>query len=139
MSAESSGRQKVAQTAADQTLMLFDPQHGFQIVYFASEEQSWLWYPGNRISLPASVRQEADRICFKYPAESFNPVTKAVGGNWNCIPNFLHDGLTVAAAEGDVFNLSAGTVPYRRSKCDGTGRFGRGTVDPGLYRQGCGV
>ncbi|MFC4217344.1 hypothetical protein ACFP4H_20775 [Pseudophaeobacter arcticus] len=119
------------------TVMLFDPQHGFQIVFFETAQKSWLWYPGNRESLSADVRQDSKQLCFKYRRNSNNPVTDKRGGGWSCLPRFLHEGLTVASEVGDVFNLAGGHAPYIRGKCDGTQRFGRGTVDPGLYRQGC--
>lgn len=119
------------------TVMLFDPHHGFQIVFFETAQKSWLWYPGNRKSLPADVRQDAKQLCFRYGGRSYNPVTDKRGGDWACTPRFVHEGLTVASEDGDVFNLAGGQVPYVRGKCDGTQRFGRGSVDPGLYRQGC--
>lgn len=123
--------------ASPRTVMLFDPFHGFQIVFFESAQKSWLWYPGNGQSLPADVRQNSEQLCFKYGHKTYNSVTGRGGGEWSCTPRFLHDGLIVASVRGDVFDLRGGRVPYVRDKCDGTQRLGRGSVDPGLFRQGC--
>lgn len=127
----------LAVSNSPKTVMLFDPYHGFQIVFFETPQKSWLWYPGNGNSLPAHVRQDPKQICFKYGRETYNSVIERRGGRWSCMHRFVHEGLTVASEAGDVFNLASGQVPYVRRRCDGTQRFGRGSVDPGLFRQGC--
>lgn len=127
-----------SETSPGSTVMYFDPFHGYQIVFFETPETSWLWYPGNRTSLPALVRYKGSDVCFKYGSHTFNPVIGKQGGSWDCTPRFILDGLAVASGEGDIFGLSDGTVPYRRRKCDGTDGFARVNVDPGLYKQGCG-
>lgn len=126
-----------AQQQIGTTRMGFDPHHGYQITYLESADKSWLWYPGNAVSLPAGVRWERKSICFRYGQNTYNPVVKKRGGSWSCIPRSFYKHLTVASAPGDVFNLASGVVPYRRGKCDGTKYFGRGDVDADLYQLGC--
>ncbi|MEP4197417.1 MAG: hypothetical protein ABJL99_17485 [Aliishimia sp.] len=115
------------------TYLSFDPGHGYQVTFMRGDNVSWLWYPGNQRSLPASWKVEATRnaICWKYGSRTYNPVTKQGGGQFNCSPLGLVQRTKVAALKGDVFNLSSGQIPYRRKKCDAPSEF---SFDQSAYR-----
>ncbi len=105
--------------------------HGIQVEYFSEDGQAFLWYPGNdravtgfykyrghapRGQIPKPSR--VDWILFKYQANSWNPVTRQPGGDWE-LRNREHLAESVISyAKGDIFNLSSGRVPYRRDKFD---------------------
>ena len=106
----------------DRTLFFYEKQHGNQIEYFAPNGFAYLWYPGNRRSVPSQWRLAADKktgtatICFKYPRWGYNPVTKQYGGKWECRPfSRFWSHTNGKPAVGDVFNLSVGMVPFRLS------------------------
>lgn len=102
--------------APDTTYLHWDRGHGYQVT-FLGKDDVWLWYPGNTIALKGAwVREEvAGRgyVCFTYPRGSFNPVTSVLSGNKQCQPQELLQTLVVNAVQGDVFDLSSGSVPYR--------------------------
>ena len=58
--------------------------HGFQISYYADDDQSWLWYPGNQRSLPEEWKVEDRQICYRHPDGTYNPVTREIGGHFQC-------------------------------------------------------
>jgi len=120
------------------TFLSFTPAHGYQITYIGEQGTSWLWYPGNAISLPAEVNILATSVCFTYGGETWNPVTAQKGGKLACMPRTFFDYANVAEMDGDVFGLASGAVPYRRSKCDPTQEFGTPPVDQDLLKLGCG-
>ncbi|WP_152912647.1 hypothetical protein [Candidatus Rhodobacter oscarellae] len=127
----------IADPLVGQTSVSFTPQHGFQIEYVETVAKSWLWYPGNRVSLPAIRRSSATEICYTYGKSTFNPVTSQSGGTKTCIPKSIADFTTLASVPGDVFALSTGKVPYNRKKCDPTRVFANAPIDPDLFRRGC--
>lgn len=97
---------------ADKTLLFYDPSHGNQIEYFAPDGKCYLWYPGNKRALPGHWRMEGDNICFLFGANTYNPVTGEIGGNWEKRP-FKHFAETVAhTANGDVHGLATGQIPH---------------------------
>ena len=97
---------------ANHTLMTFDPGHGTQVEYYDNAGHSWLWYPGNRAVLPGAWKLQGANLCFNYGPQSYNPVTKQVGG-WECEPLKAQKQYVVESAKGDVFHLKgAGRVPF---------------------------
>jgi len=115
---------------ANKTSIHFSSQHGTQVSFYAADGKTYLWYPGNSAVLaglwkatdetevngrPARQgRAPADYVCFKYPTNSYNPVTKRGGGTWNCARGgellYLDDR---NVQEGDVYGLSSrGPVPF---------------------------
>ncbi|ORE93919.1 hypothetical protein [Aurantimonas sp. 22II-16-19i] len=103
---------------AGKTVMTYSNQHGTQVEYFGSDGQAYLWYPGNMSVVPSLWKIEdrgiifENRICWKYPSASYNPVTARDGGSWECRPVTRH--AVVDFADGDVFDLSRRRlVPYR--------------------------
>ena len=97
---------------ANHTLMTYDPGHGTQVEYYDNAGHSWLWYPGNRNVLPGAWKLDGASLCFNYGPQSYNPVTRQVGG-WECMPLTVHKQTVVETAKGDVFHLKgAGPVPF---------------------------
>lgn len=105
------------------TYLSFSHQHGFQVSYYESASKSWLWYPGNSRSLPEAWEIRGSLICFRHPLATYNPVTRETGGNFQCQSLGLSRRITVAVLDGDPFGLAAGTIPYRRDKCDAPADF----------------
>lgn len=100
----------------NQTIIFFDKAHGTQVAYLADDGSEWLWYPTNRSALLGYWKTEnnngAPLICFRYPNSSINPVTRVAGPQWECSLLANYDTRIVAKAEGDVFNLSSGKIPF---------------------------
>ena len=96
----------------NRTIMYFGPGHGTQVEYYAPNGVSWLWYPGNRTSLPGRYKVEGSNICFQYGPNTYNPVTGSRGGTWECGPIAFHDNSIVETLQGDVFDLADGTIPF---------------------------
>lgn len=99
----------------------FDHAHGFQVTYLGENGVSWLWYPGNDAAVPARFAQKTvggiGAMCWRYPSNSFNPVTRTTGGVERCSATSILRKRTVSELKGDPFGLSHGKVPYRLSKC----------------------
>lgn len=101
------------------TVFYFDESHGNQIEYFAPDGRAQLWYPGNRAVVSGSwkITHNSDDpnlagICFRYGANSYNPVTKEYGGKWNCSSFERHtEILPTRSIVGDIFGLSDNTIP----------------------------
>jgi hypothetical protein len=95
---------------AGRTLRSWEPAHGAQIEYMRPNGRAYLWYPGNRVVVPSFWRAEAIRglasICFLYPLRSYNPVTRQLGGRWECRPERVWARHVVEVARGDIFGLS---------------------------------
>jgi hypothetical protein len=113
------------------------PVHGYQITYFQDQHTSWLWYPGNAISLRAEVKFTESQVCFTYSSKTRNRATGKRGGQPSCIPKNFLEYTKAAERTGDVFGLARGTVPYVRGKCDPTDKFRSVNVDADLLRIGC--
>lgn len=115
-------------TLVDRTVFFSGGGHGTQVEYFANDGRAYLWYRGNRASVPSNwktaspsngdipgppipITQGDVAICFQYPSRSYNPATKTFGGEWQCRSSFLFAENIVAILEGDLFNLSSGRLP----------------------------
>lgn len=109
--------------ATGKTYLTFSPQHGFQVSYVANGGVSWLWYPGNAQSLRHDFHLTDREICFRPPANSYNPATKQSGDRLECTPLSFARRLIVAALDRDPYDLSRGSVPFRRKKCDAPAEF----------------
>lgn len=91
--------------------------HGTQIEYYDHEGNSYLWYPGNKQIVKGKVefrgQPENLRMCFKYGENTYNPLTKASGGGWECTPYHSYNVLMWDLQLGDSFNLAASdNVPH---------------------------
>jgi hypothetical protein len=102
-----------------QTMMSYDPGHGTQVEYIAPNGKTYLLYPGNKVIVHGSWKLERTpkptvfSLCFKYPSNSYNPVTKQFGGSWECqIAGFYLRGIA-DHAKGDVLGLArSSAVPF---------------------------
>lgn len=125
--------------AVGTTYLSHDPfGHGYQVTYYETPTRSWLWYGGNRISLPAKweveTRETGDdgkplgaafrrRLCYTYPSGTIDAVSERSMGERKCdlLTNRLN--FTVASIDGDPFSLADGTAPFARQKCDAPDAF----------------
>ncbi|MGB9364465.1 MAG: hypothetical protein WCE79_00485 [Xanthobacteraceae bacterium] len=95
--------------------MRFDQGHGTQVYYMRPDGTEFLWYPGNTVIVTSKWRltprgdgspQHGVDICFQYGTNTYNPVTKQQGGQWECRPAHINARRVVERAMGDVFGLS---------------------------------
>ena len=99
------------------TNMSVDGGHGTQVEYLTTGGRSYLWYPGNRIILEGRWKRQGSDICFAYSANSYNPVTGARGGGWECMSFPLYWGAVDERMAGDIFALqSRQAVPFVLSR-----------------------
>jgi hypothetical protein len=97
----------------NETIMTYDRGYGTQVEYYDGSGRTYLWYPGNRRSLPGEVMlQPNDVICFKYGPDTRDALTGAPGDEWSCAVIEQHDRSIVDRVKGDVFGLSSGRVPF---------------------------
>ena len=106
--------------------------HGIQVEYFSPDGEVFLWYPGNDAAVYGQYRvygnapegqlpdspYRVDGLKFKYQSNSYNPVTNQGGGQWERRDREFSAKDVISYAKGDIFDLSSGTVPYRRRACD---------------------
>lgn len=97
--------------------------HGFQVNYFDADGVAWLWYPGNRRGLREDWKTSGDDVCFRHPKNSYNPVTRRSGGNFDCMGRKLASTRIIAVLDGDPFDLVSGKVPYRLDRCKAPDAF----------------
>jgi hypothetical protein len=100
---------------ACRTLMSFDPGHGTQVYYMRPDGTEFLWYPGNAVVLASKWRftqrvpdspQLGVDLCFQYATNTYNPMTKQQGGQWECRAAQANAYRVVERATGDIFGLS---------------------------------
>lgn len=112
---------------ADRTIMTYSSGHGTQVEYSAANGRTFLWYPGNTrtvlgewkveerdIRLPGGegvTARKVTLICYRYGANTYNPVTNQRGGAWECRPAAPDLRLIVESVQGDVFGLAARRTP----------------------------
>jgi hypothetical protein len=104
---------------ADKTIMSYDRGHGTQVEFIAPNGKTYLLYPANKAIMKGDWKLErTDKpgvfsLCFRYPGNSYNPVTRSRGGNWDCqLAGFYLTGLA-EIVPGDVLGLSRrAQVPF---------------------------
>jgi hypothetical protein len=96
------------------TVLFYNQAHGVQVEYYTKNGRSYLWYPGNSRSLAGKWKKEMDGklICFSYPSNSYNPVTKERGGDWKCRLTRNFERHVTQTCKGDVFRLASGKIPF---------------------------
>lgn len=104
---------------ADTTTLDYSVSHGTQIAHLAADGTVYLWYPGNRAILRGEWKTEAPangsafaQICFRYGANTFNPVTQRSGGTYDCVNADLYIIYEDEYAKGDPYALSTGRLPF---------------------------
>ncbi|RYE09344.1 MAG: hypothetical protein EOP22_09615 [Hyphomicrobiales bacterium] len=107
----------------NQTMVTYDRHHGTQVEYIAKNGKSYLLYPGNETIVKGSWKLEKSEnpnvfnLCFKYPANTFNPATGESGGNWECQAAGFYLTVVTDHADGDVLKLSkASAAPFVLAK-----------------------
>ena len=121
-----------ASSIAGKTYRSYSPQHGTQVEYLSPAGKAYLWYPGNRVVLAGDWRVEPDphaprfleippgsghveeapprfQRCYRYGANTYNPVTGSSGATWEC-QGVFSAGLGEPMA-GDVFGLATRSAP----------------------------
>jgi hypothetical protein len=103
----------------NQTMLSYDRAHGTQVEYLAKNSRTYLLYPGNQTIVQGSwklIRTDNPNVfdmCFKYPANTFNPVTGQSGGNWDCKAAGFYMTGVAEHKDGDVLGLSrSAEVPF---------------------------
>ncbi len=111
---------EAARTIFANRTMITHGIHGTQIEYHRPDGRSFLWYPGNAVSVPAKwevrpyLGRKSHEICWQYPSRSKNGITGlSSGGRWQCTPSQYFFSSVKEVLEGDPFNLASGRVPYR--------------------------
>lgn len=100
------------------TYKSYSKAHGTQVEFLAANGSAFLWYPGNRVLVVGRWETRdfdspySPDMCFKYGGNTYNPVTKTVGGNWTC----RHGRGFIRQANGivrnDIFDLQSGRIPF---------------------------
>lgn len=84
--------------------------HGNQIEFNSTDGECYLWYPGNKTILKGKwqIRRDKDvtSICYSYAKNTYNPVTKSKGGDWECEALGVFAHYQVDRKNGDVFGIS---------------------------------
>lgn len=95
---------------SDTTFHTWGRDHGTQYEYLAPDHSTRLVYPGNMRPVVGEwqVRGQGEfkaEMCFRYGANTIDPVTGQHGGDWECGPliRFLYE--PVEIYDGDVFGL----------------------------------
>jgi hypothetical protein len=92
------------------TALSYDRGHGTQVEFLRRGGAAYLWYPGNKVVLRGHWRSEgvapAQRMCFKYGPNTYNPVTHVYGDVWECEPIRVYVSTLMEQQLGDVFGLS---------------------------------
>lgn len=117
----------VAAFFGDRTVVTHSAQHGTQVEYIAANGDSFLWYPGNDAILrggfavlweSASAEIDDPRegryrgqvklnyVCFRYAANTYNPVTGHRGGSVECGSYARQRETVKETRKGDVFGLA---------------------------------
>ncbi|MDG2404310.1 MAG: hypothetical protein P8M25_04965 [Paracoccaceae bacterium] len=99
------------------TVVYYEPQHGTQVEYHGKNRTSFLWYPENTGIVFGDWRVEGhsnrpSTICYRYQTNSYNPVTKVRGGNWECRNIMSVQADIQNRIVGDPFGLVTGKVPF---------------------------
>jgi len=107
------------------TLVFYGGGHGIQTEYYARGGRAYLWYPGNSRSVRGQWKYSSggSHVCFRYPANTYDPVKNKQLGDWNCKSKAKLQRMAKATCKGDPFRLSSGKVPYVLKR--GRGQLGQ--------------
>jgi hypothetical protein len=99
---------------SDTTIKTNDTAHGTQFAYLADDGTETLAYPGQTTPVRGAwdVRMDRDgnqQFCVQFGTNTYNPVTKTRGGQWECrsIQNFF--AVVDEIYDGDVLRLNGAT------------------------------
>jgi hypothetical protein len=113
-----SSRNAAVEFLSNTTIMTAGGGHGTQIEYLAANGTTSLWYPQNTVLVPGRWKVVDDKagvpiMCFLYGPNTYNPVTREVGGAWECnstVQSYLMRVFQIAS--GDPFRLGSGRLPF---------------------------
>ena len=104
--------EKARDWLSNTTVHSFGGGHGNQYEYLAANGKTALVYPGNLAPLKGEWQisgsgREVSRICFRYGANSYNPVTGQSGNAWECTKlwNYLYH-QAIEIIPGDAFGAN---------------------------------
>lgn len=81
--------------------------HGPQVSYRSQDGRIWLWYPGNKEILAGEWKVLASGPeCYRYGANTHNPLTGVSGSHWECTIMTPRVGPNMQERSGDVFKLA---------------------------------
>lgn len=109
---------KLAAFLRDTTVLTYSPEYGTQIENLGGYMYTQLWFPGNTGIVGGSwktVRGHGDQlplICFKYPTNSIDPVTKTKGGRWECTEGLVYLADADEIVVGNPLGLSPSGPPF---------------------------
>jgi hypothetical protein len=108
------------------TYKSYSRAHGTQIEYLASNGRAYLWYPGNTRVVPGRWKTDQDPagnvlMCFRYGANTYNPVTRRGGGDWECQSGIAHTLMAGEVRDGDPLGLASGQIPFVLPRGDDIG------------------
>ncbi|MGH1467093.1 MAG: hypothetical protein ACRBBQ_17200 [Cognatishimia sp.] len=114
---------KLRNFLANTTRKTWNSRHGTQVEYMSADGHTWLVYPGNIASVDGEWQVQGangqSKVCFRYGANTYNPVTRKPGGRWNCVPSItVLMNPSSQIVDGDVLKLRGRgafpqTMPYR--------------------------
>lgn len=106
------GYDETKSLVSNETMVSYDRSHGTQVEFNAKNGKTYLFYPGNTVivkgqwKLNRTNKPNVFDMCFKYPSQSYNPVTKDWGGSWECQPAGFYLAGMIDHATGDVLGLA---------------------------------
>lgn len=91
----------------------YRPQYGTQIEYLSPDGKTYLWFPRNQRIVQGEWKVQPNAsgksdVCFRYGANSRDPVTGKTGGAWECGRKYF---AYLDILSGNPFGLRAGAVP----------------------------
>ncbi|MEM0907703.1 MAG: hypothetical protein AAGJ94_10090 [Pseudomonadota bacterium] len=106
------------ETIAGKTILTYDSQHGTQVEYVGSDWRVYLWYPGNTSVVKGLWKLDRDPLlpfietmCFQYVTRSRRTGLSRLT-RWSCSPFGAYRSDVRDFAEGDVFGLAGGRLPF---------------------------
>jgi hypothetical protein len=111
---------RAQQMLSNTTRITYNDAHGVEVEFHAANGSTYLWYAGNVDAVTGKwktrVTSGQPLVCYTY-FNAYNPVTGQSNTTdcWNVAPVLGKVGVIVSA-EGDLFNLASGRIPYRRRK-----------------------
>lgn len=116
------GTEEIAEKVSGKTIRTSSHAHGSQYEYFSPDGRTYLWYPSNRRIVQGEWKSRFTRICFRYGPDTYNPVTKQEGGEWDCRKFWRWSLVVKGRFDGDPFGLAESPlVPCWREPDDRKG------------------
>lgn len=99
------------------TLLTMGDGYGTQIEYLNPDGSTELWFREQAYTTPGQWKVEASKagnpvMCFRYGANSYDPVRRTYGGSWECGAMPLYIVGVAMMLEGDPFELADGRAPF---------------------------